>query len=92
MTPKYHKGCGMRSTGLRMALLGILIGLFLTGCGTTKYVVEYRVPEEFAQPCPIPAIRSRTNGELADSLKRMEHALVLCNIDKASIRALPKPE
>lgn len=76
-----------------MAATGLLILLILAGCATptpdTVYV-EQAVPVELSRDCPIPVIRARTNGELAETVKQLEQALVLCNLDKASIRALDR--
>lgn len=69
-----------------MRLLLISFTLLLAACSTTERLVREQPPLELIRECVKPPLRVTTNGELASSLKAMEAALDLCNIDKATLR------
>lgn len=73
-----------------MGPLCILLSLGLMGCGATLNISK--PPAELLYDCPIPAMRARTNGELAATARALHGALVMCNIDKAALRDWAKED
>jgi hypothetical protein len=60
--------------------------LLLAGCAAPTAPP----PAFLLQDCPAPAIRARTNGELAATLQDYRYALRACNDDKAALREFAK--
>lgn len=61
----------------------------LTGCASTPPVSE-QPTSDLLMDCPAPAVRVKTNGEMADTLSKYRTALKECNDDKAALREFYK--
>ena len=72
-------------------LSSLVVVLLLAGCATTPPV--YEAPSsDLLMDCPAPAVRVKTNGEMADTLSKYRTALKECNDDKAALREFYKTQ
>ena len=73
----------------RRVLLAATIVL-LAACSSPPKVVEVPVralpPAQLLEPCPAAARELLTNADLAGYVLDLQHALALCNNDKAVLR------
>lgn len=76
--------------GLQARYAGsLLLVALLAGCASTPPVSEAPT-SDLLMDCPAPAVRVKTNGEMADTLSKYRTALKECNDDKAALREFYK--
>jgi len=59
----------------------------LAGCASpVPQVIRILPPAELIQDCPVPQVKLRTNGDMANHIVDLRSALKSCNNDKAALR------
>lgn len=65
--------------------------LMLLGCASAPVETGFRTPPAaLLEDCPIPAVQTKTNGDLADGVIALRQAIKTCNNDKEALREWAK--